>query len=165
MIGPLRLIAMVAGAGVMWVVVAAEVPRPLHLPIGSVVLGAVVTQPFGCTDLVLEPYDQSCPQHHIHTGIDLAAPLGSNVRSATAGVVLVGDDPDGAGLFVVVRVDSHVRILYCHLSEFRVRPGEMVRPGQVVGLLGATGKATGPHVHLEVQVDGRPVDPATLVVN
>ena len=164
--GLLRPIAMVAGAGVVWLVVAAEVPRPVRvLPISSVVYGAKISQPFGCTDLELEPFDAFCPQHHIHTGIDLAARTGSDVHSATSGAARLGNDPDGAGLYVVVYVDSHVRVLYCHLSDFRVRTGESVRPGQVVGLLGSSGNSTGPHVHFEVQVDGRPVDPATWIAS
>lgn len=161
----IRAIAMAACAGVVWLVVAAEVPRPVRLPLSGVVVGATITQPFGCTDLDLEPFDAFCPQLHFHTGIDLAAPAGTDVRSATSGVAHLGFDPDGAGLYVVVAVDSHVRILYCHLLEFRVRGGESVRPGQLIGLLGATGNTTGPHVHLEVQVDGRPVDPATWIVS
>jgi len=149
----------------VWLVAAAEVPRPVHLPISSVVYGAKITQPFGCTDLELEPYDAFCPLHHIHTGIDLAAPMGTDVHSATRGVARLGDDPGGAGLYVVVIVDSHARVLYGHLSDFRVRNGESVWPGQVVGLLGSTGNSTGSHVHLEVQVDGRPVDPATWIAS
>jgi murein DD-endopeptidase MepM/ murein hydrolase activator NlpD len=162
--GFLRVIAMVAGAGVLWLVVAADVPRPMRvLPVSSVVYGAKITQPFGCTDLELEPYAAFCPLHRIHTGIDLAAPEGTDVHSITGGIARLGDDPEGAGLYVVVYVDSHVRVLYCHLSDYRVRTGETVKPGQVVGLLGSTGNSTGPHVHFEVQVDGKPVDPATWV--
>jgi murein DD-endopeptidase MepM/ murein hydrolase activator NlpD len=162
--GLLRVITMVVGGSVVWLVVAAEVPRPVHLPVSSVVYGAKITQPFGCTDLELEPWDAFCPLHRIHTGIDLAAPAGADVHSVTRGVARLGDDPDGAGLYVLVLVDSHVRVLYCHLSEFRVRTGETVKPGQVLGLLGSTGNSTGPHVHFEVQVDGKPVDPATWVM-
>jgi murein DD-endopeptidase MepM/ murein hydrolase activator NlpD len=157
----LRVVAMVAGAGVVWWVVAADVPRPARLQVGSVVVGATITQPFGCTALELEPFDLFCPGHHLHTGIDLAAPAGTEVHSATAGVVQLGFDPNGAGLFVLVRFDAHVRVLYCHLSEFRVANRDSVAPGQVIGLLGSTGSSTGPHVHFEIQVDGRPVDPAT----
>lgn len=163
--GLVRAVAMVACAGVVWLVVAADVPRPVRLPISSVVYGAKITQPFGCTDFELEPYDAFCPQHHIHTGIDLAAPTGTDVHSATRGIARLGNDPAGAGLYVVILVDSHVRVLYCHLSEFRVRSGESVHLGQVVGLLGATGNTTGPHVHFEVQVDGHAVDPMTWIVS
>lgn len=163
--GFLRAIAMVAGAGAIWIVVAADVPRPVHLAVGSVVLGATVSQPFGCTAFELEPFDLFCPNHHIHTGIDLAAPTGTPVHSATSGTAYLGYDPAGAGLYVLVRVDRHARVLYCHLSEFRLSNGDPVRPGMVVGLLGATGNTTGPHVHFEVQVDGRPVDPTTWLVS
>ena len=144
---------------------AAHVPSHARLPVQAVVVGALVSQPFGCTTLALEPFDPFCPGLHIHTGIDLAAPLGTDVHSATAGTAFLGYDSAGAGNFVVVAVDAHVRVLYCHLSAFRVRPGESVTPGQVIGLVGATGLATGPHVHLQVNVDGSPVDPAVFLAS
>lgn len=165
MTSPLRLVAMIAGAGIMWVVAAGDLYGQRRLPVGVVVVGATITQPFGCTTLDLEPFDPLCPSHHIHTGIDLAAATGTDVHSATKGIARLGNDPAGAGLYVVILVDSHVRVLYCHLSEFRVRSGESVHLGQVVGLLGATGNTTGPHVHFEVQVDGHAVDPMTWIVS
>lgn len=155
-----RPIAIVAAALGTWLVVAAEIPAQAHLPLDAVVLGARTTQGFGCTALELEPFDPQCPLHHFHSGVDLAAPAGTAVHAAAAGVASMGYDSRGAGNFVSVAVDGRTRILYCHLSAFRVRPGESVLPGQVIGLVGATGLATGPHVHLEVQVGGRPVDPA-----
>ena len=164
MIGSLRILAMVAGAAVVWVVVAAQVPSHVRLPVQNIVVGAKVTQPFGCTALELEPFDPFCPGRHIHTGIDLAAPTGIPVHSATTGTARVGVDPNGAGNYVVVSFDAHARLFYCHLSEFRVRSGDAVNPGQVIGLVGATGLATGPHVHFEVQVDGTSVDPVTWLV-
>lgn len=160
MIGPLRVAAMLACAGAVWVVAAAQVPGQARLPVAAVVVGAVVSQPFGCTTLALEPFDPFCPGGHVHTGIDLADREGTEVHSATRGLAHVGFDPNGAGLYVAVDLDGHVRLLYCHLSAVRVAGGELVGAGQVVGLVGATGRATGPHVHFEIQVDGRPVDPA-----
>jgi murein DD-endopeptidase MepM/ murein hydrolase activator NlpD len=165
MIGILRIAAMVAGAAVVWLIVASQLPSHVRLPVGGVVQGAVVSQPFGCTALQLEPFDPFCPGHHIHTGVDLAAPLGTEVRSATSGAARLGFDANGAGMYVEVIVDPHVRVFYCHLSAFRVRSGESVVPGQVVGLVGATGLATGPHVHFEIQVDGTSVDPATWLAS
>jgi murein DD-endopeptidase MepM/ murein hydrolase activator NlpD len=160
-----RVVAIVAGAALVWVALASEVPSHERLPIAAVVEGAVVSQPFGCTALELEPFDPFCPGHHLHTGIDLAAPAGTEVHSATAGTAHIGFDPFGAGSYVVVNFDAHTRIYYCHLSQFRVRSGESVSPERVIGLVGATGLATGPHVHFEVQVDGTSVDPVTWLAS
>ena len=165
MIAALRIVGMVAGAAFIWVVVAAQVPSHQRLPVAGVVAGAVISQPFGCTSFALEPYDPFCAGRHIHTGIDLAAPVGAAVHSATAGVAHVGVDPNGAGIYVVVYLDAHVRVFYCHLSAIAVVNGQTVSAGQVIGALGETGRATGPHVHFEVQVDGTSVDPATWLAS
>ena len=159
----MRLLAVVAGSIALFLVGASQVPSSVTLPVSAVVFGAVVTQPFGCTALELEPFDPSCPSHHVHTGVDLAAPLGSDVHSATSGLAVIGFDPNGAGNYVMVVVDSRVRVLYCHLSRFGVHSGDAVSPGQVIGFVGATGLATGPHVHLQVDVSGRPVDPVSFL--
>jgi len=156
---------MLGAASFVWVVVAAQMPSHDRLPPGAVVIGAVVSQRFGCTTLELEPFDPFCPGRHIHTGIDLAAPIGREVHSATAGIAHVGLDPNGAGNFVMVSVDAHTRVFYCHLSEYRVRSGQSIAPGQVIGLVGATGLATGPHVHFEVQVDGTSIDPVAWLAS
>jgi murein DD-endopeptidase MepM/ murein hydrolase activator NlpD len=160
-----RIVALVAGFAVVWVIAASQVPSHERLPLAGVVAGAVISQPFGCTSFELEPYDPFCPGCHIHTGIDLAAPVGSAIHSAAAGTAHVGVDPNGAGIYVVVTVDAHVRILYCHLSALGVANGQAVGLGQVIGALGESGKATGPHVHFEVQVDGTSVDPATWLAS
>lgn len=156
----LRVVAIGSVGLVAWGTAASRVADHSRLAPSAVVVGAVMTQPFGCTALVLEPFDPLCPTRHVHTGIDLAAPTGTAVQAATAGVALVGYDPNGAGLYVTVSVDSHVRILYCHLSSASVTAGQVVLTGQLIGHVGATGLTTGPHLHLEIQVDGRSVDPA-----
>lgn len=155
----LRVLAIVAGIAVAFSVGAARVPNQMRMPVPSVVPGGIVTQPFGCTTLELEPPAYWCPYHHFHTGVDLAAPQGTEVFSATSGTAMTGYDPAGAGNFVAVRVDQHTRILYCHLSAFAVHSGDAVEAGELIGRVGATGLATGPHVHLEIQIDGLPVDP------
>jgi murein DD-endopeptidase MepM/ murein hydrolase activator NlpD len=159
----MRILAIVAGALALFLVGASQVPSNVALPVPAVVYGAVVTQPFGCTTLELEPFDASCPSHHVHTGVDLAAPSGTDVHSATAGMAVIGFDPNGAGNYVMVVVDTRVRVLYCHLAGFGVHSGEAVHPGQVIGFVGATGLATGPHVHLQVDVAGVPVDPVSFL--
>ena len=156
----LRLTGIAALVLTVLLLVAAQVQSHSRLPLGAVVRGAVVSQPFGCTALALEPVDPFCRGGHMHTGIDLAAPTGTEVHSATGGVVRLGFDPNGAGLYVAVTLDSNVRLLYCHLSAAEVATGMTVVPGEVIGLVGATGRATGPHVHFEIQVDGSSVDPA-----
>lgn len=158
--GVLRFVGLALVSGLVWMAGASSVPSHVKLPVYGVVAGARVSQPFGCTDLELEPFSEWCPTHHFHSGIDLAAPQGTDVYSATSGVAQAGYDSFGAGQYVVVRVDKHVRILYCHLARIAVRSGTQVEPGQLIGTVGATGLATGPHLHLEVQVDGLPVDPA-----
>jgi len=165
MIALVRIPAVAVAAVFMWIVAASQLPVHARLPLERVVEGALVTQRFGCTAVELEPFDPFCPGRHIHTGIDLAAPAGTAVASATAGTVRTGFDPEGAGLFVEVIVDAHVRILYCHLSALRVHAGESLTAGKVVGLVGSSGRATGPHLHLEIQVDGRSVDPAAWLAS
>jgi murein DD-endopeptidase MepM/ murein hydrolase activator NlpD len=155
----LRIAGVCAAAALLWIVGASRVPSHEKLALTSIVRGAVMTQPFGCSKLLLEPLDPHCPSRHVHTGVDLAAPDGTAVRAAAGGTARVGFDPSGAGLYVAVVVDGHVRVLYCHLSAALVAGAERVVTGQVIGQVGATGLATGPHLHFEVQVDGRAVDP------
>ena len=158
--------AIVCGvAALLWSVAGSQVPSHARLPLSSVVRGALISLPFGCTSFALEPYDPFCPGRHIHTGVDLAAATGTAVYSATAGTARVGFDPNGAGRYVVVIVDAHARVFYCHLSAVAVANGEVVSVGKVVGAIGQTGLATGPHLHLEVQVDGRSVDPAAWLAH
>ena len=149
----------------VWVVAASQVPGHTRLPIAGVVPGAVVSQPFGCTNLELEPYDPFCPGRHIHTGIDLAAPIGRTVLAATVGTARVGFDPNGAGLFVLVIVDAHARVFYCHLSAVSVADRQAVTAGQVIGAIGESGRATGPHLHFEVQLDGSSIDPVAWLAS
>jgi murein DD-endopeptidase MepM/ murein hydrolase activator NlpD len=161
----LRIAGLVAAAGVVWVVVASQVPGHTRLPLAGIVPGAVVSQPFGCTSLELEPYDPFCPGRHIHTGIDLAAPIGTAVLAAVAGTARVGFDSNGAGLYVLVTVDAHARVFYCHLSAVSVADRSAVSAGQVIGAIGSTGRATGPHLHFEVQVDGSAIDPVAWLAS
>jgi murein DD-endopeptidase MepM/ murein hydrolase activator NlpD len=130
-------------------------PGRLLLP----VTGAIVTQPFGCTWLLLEPLNPQCPTGHFHSGLDLAAPLGTDVRAAAAGRSKVLWNPSGFGLYVLIEHGGGLRTLYGHLSAASVRDGEDVRAGQQIGRVGSSGLSTGPHLHFEVRRDGRPVDP------
>ena len=165
MIGLSRVAAMGGTAVLLWSVSGSQLPSHARLPLSGVVPRGVISLPFGCTSFELEPYDPFCPERHVHTGVDLAAATGTPVYSATPGTARVGFDPNGAGRFVVVSVDGHARVFYCHLSTIAIANGALVRAGEVVGAIGQTGLATGPHLHLEVQVDGRSVDPAAWLAH
>jgi murein DD-endopeptidase MepM/ murein hydrolase activator NlpD len=161
----LRVAAIGVAAALVWTLAAGKVASEQRLPLTLIIPGAVETLPFGCTALELEPFDPLCPGFHIHTGVDLAAPAGTAVHAAAAGIAHAGFDPGGAGIYVAVEVGAHVRLLYCHLSRVQVVAGESVTPGEVIGEVGATGLATGPHLHFEVQVDGRAIDPVSWLAS
>jgi murein DD-endopeptidase MepM/ murein hydrolase activator NlpD len=94
-----------------------------------------------------------------HPGIDIEAGLGTPVGAARAGTVTWAGAVAGYGNLVVVAHGDGVRTLYAHLSKLDVSVGEQVEAGEEVGLVGATGDATGPHLHFEVRVRGAAVDP------
>jgi murein DD-endopeptidase MepM/ murein hydrolase activator NlpD len=99
-----------------------------------------------------------------HSGVDYAAPRGTRVGAAAAGVVTyAGLLPGGWGIVVTVAHGADVRTMYAHLSAARVQVGARVEAGETVGLVGATGHATGPHLHFEVRVRGAAVDPLTAL--
>jgi murein DD-endopeptidase MepM/ murein hydrolase activator NlpD len=100
-----------------------------------------------------------------HSGIDLDAPLGSTVRAAAAGTVIYAGWYSDYGNMIDVRHADGVVTRYAHLSSFvpDVGYGAAVTEGQVIGLVGRTGDATGNHVHFEVRINGYAVDPAPYI--
>jgi peptidoglycan hydrolase-like protein with peptidoglycan-binding domain len=95
-----------------------------------------------------------------HSGIDFPAPLGTPVYAARAGeVVWAGWKEGGWGLLVVVKHGLGERTMYAHLSQIDVRVGVLAGQGVRVGRVGASGHASGPHLHFEVRVRGASVDP------
>ena len=101
---------------------------------------------------------------HFHAGIDLLAEAGTPVRAAAPGrVAYAGRIAGGWGKLVVLAHARRVRTLYAHLSAVSVDVGERVRTGSRVGAVGATGNATGPHLHFEVRLGGAAVDPSSAL--
>lgn len=100
-----------------------------------------------------------------HRGIDLPAPVGTNVRVVADGTVDFIGQQRGYGNVVVIKHDARNSTLYAHLHSFAdgLEPGARVRQGEIIGGVGQTGWATGPHLHFEFHVDGEPVDPTTVV--
>jgi murein DD-endopeptidase MepM/ murein hydrolase activator NlpD len=94
-----------------------------------------------------------------HMGIDFDANIGDPVHAAAGGVVLFSGVKSGFGNVVEVDHGNGYTTLYGHNSRLLVRAGDIVRPGQTLAKAGSTGRSTGPHVHFEVHVNGRPVNP------
>ncbi|QIR14240.1 peptidoglycan DD-metalloendopeptidase family protein [Shewanella aestuarii] len=94
-----------------------------------------------------------------HNGTDFATPVGTAVVAPGDGVVTMVANHAFAGKYIVIEHDNKVRTRYLHLSSFKVRKGQRVKRGQLIALSGNTGASTGPHLHYEFHVNGRPVDP------
>ncbi len=98
-------------------------------------------------------------QRSHHSGVDLAAPEGSPIRSATDGVVIAATYDGMLGNYVEVRAQLGYSYVYGHMSNIIARVGERVATGSLLGLVGHTGYATGPHLHFEVRLNGVPQNP------
>ncbi|HEY6357291.1 MAG TPA: M23 family metallopeptidase, partial [Vicinamibacterales bacterium] len=97
--------------------------------------------------------------YRMHTGIDIAAPYGAPIIASDAGVVLFVGWYGGYGNTVIVDHGSGYSTLYAHCSAILVNQGQNVARGQAIARVGATGYATGPHLHFEIRVNGVPVNP------
>jgi len=98
-----------------------------------------------------------------HSGIDLAAPWGTDVYAARSGrVAEVGRD-DTYGNYILLDHAGGYQTLYGHLSRILVRLHQEVTSGMIIGKVGSSGMSTGPHLHFEIRFRGRPEDPAPLL--
>ncbi len=95
-----------------------------------------------------------------HDGVDIAAPRGTEISVGRAGVVVRAEKAGGYGNLVVVEHGAGVQTRYAHCDRLDVKPGQQVEAGQVVGTVGSTGRSTGPHLHFEVRIEDRAVDPS-----
>ncbi|MBI2025100.1 MAG: peptidoglycan DD-metalloendopeptidase family protein [Candidatus Harrisonbacteria bacterium] len=124
------------------------IPRPGVLAMS---VTGILTQEYGATAFARNGY-----RGQFHNGIDIGAPIGTEIRSAEKGkVVAVGDQDQfcyrGAyGKFIVIAHDNNLTTLYAHLSKIAVNKDDIVERGALIGYVGRTGYATGPHLHLTV---------------
>jgi murein DD-endopeptidase MepM/ murein hydrolase activator NlpD len=99
-----------------------------------------------------------------HEGIDVTAPMGSPIEAPAAGTVTDAGWETGYGNMVTIDHGFGIVTKFAHASKLLVRTGQRVSRGQRIALVGNSGLATGPHLHYEVRVKGRPVDPLKYVL-
>jgi len=99
-----------------------------------------------------------------HKGIDIATNLGNPVVATAEGVVVETKNDRIGGKTILINHGGGLSTLFCHLDKILVRPGQKVKRGEVIGLVGKTGKALGPHLHYEVQVNGKSVNPLQYIL-
>jgi murein DD-endopeptidase MepM/ murein hydrolase activator NlpD len=102
------------------------------------------------------PISGDIRQHH---GVDFAAPSGSPIIASADGKVGTAGWQGGYGLLVALDHKGGVQTRYAHLSAVNVTPGQRIKKGDVIGFVGSTGRSTGPHLHYEVRINGRAVNP------
>lgn len=98
-----------------------------------------------------------------HAGVDFAGKAGSDIIAVASGVVTWAEERYGYGKMVEVNHGNGFATRYAHCEEITVKLGDVVKKGQVVALMGSTGRSTGPHVHFEVFKNGRAVDPSVYI--
>jgi len=94
-----------------------------------------------------------------HRGIDIMAPVGEPIKAAKEGVIFENSSNKWWGNYIIVKHSGNVFTYYCHQSRTKSRKGQQVNTGEVIGYVGKTGKATGPHLHFEVRSGQDPKDP------
>jgi len=110
-------------------------------------------------------HDPTYPFRHLfeHSGIDLAAPIGTPIKATAPGVVAWTRTGRSYGNYIMVIHQGGFASLYAHMTRFNVVADQYVGRGQVIGFMGSTGLSTGSHVHFEVRINGIPVNPASYV--
>ncbi len=138
--------------------IAAGLPPPIERYEGGPVqfawpLRGPITSPFGMRT------DPITGRWQLHSGIDIGADYGVPIQAAADGIVLFVGWYGGYGNAIILDNTNGLSTLYAHCSATYVSQGQNVQRGQVIGAVGATGYATGPHLHFEIRVNGVPVDP------
>jgi murein DD-endopeptidase MepM/ murein hydrolase activator NlpD len=140
--------------------IAAGLPPPPEPRVGGPVQFAwpvhgPITSPFGMR------VDPISGEYSLHTGIDIGADYGTPIQSAADGSVIYAGWYGGYGYAIIIDHGGGFSTLYAHCSSIYVAVNQPVRRGQVIGAVGATGWATGPHLHFEIRINGKPIDPLT----
>lgn len=132
----------------------AGVPSPSGSGSFSWPVTGTITSPFGWRS---NPFGGG-PE--FHQGLDIAAPSGTTVTAAASGTVIMAQWYGGYGNYILIDHGGGYSTGYGHLSAMYVSSGQAVTRGQAIGAVGSTGQSTGPHLHFEIRIAGKPVDPA-----
>jgi murein DD-endopeptidase MepM/ murein hydrolase activator NlpD len=115
-----------------------------------------ITSPFGMRS---NPFGGG--GFEMHPGIDIGAPMGATITATAGGRVIFAGSYGGYGNAIIIDHGGQASSLYGHCSQIFVSTGQEVQRGQAIGAVGMTGRATGPHLHFEIRINGTPVDPTT----
>jgi murein DD-endopeptidase MepM/ murein hydrolase activator NlpD len=120
--------------------------------------GVKITSGFGMRRHPLLRYSK------MHTGVDFGAPSGTPIRASGSGVVDLAGRHGAYGNTIVLKHGEKYKSLYAHMSRLAagVRKGKRVNQGQIIGYVGSTGRSTGPHLHYEVRINNRPINPSAI---
>jgi len=128
-----------------------------YTPLGLPYQGAITSKfgerenPFGAENI------------ETHKGMDIRGPIGGQVKATAKGTVQFAGEKNGFGNCIILRHGNGFTTLYGHLSKILVTTGQQIEIGQQIGLIGSTGRSTGPHLHYEIQRNGQKIDPASFL--
>ncbi len=138
---------------------AEEAAQAAALPNAKPISGKLeVTSEFG---LRRNPFGGS--RFEMHNGIDFRGPTGTPIYATADGIVVKAERSGGYGKHVVIDHGYSYETVYAHLSAIDVQAGDRVKRGDLIGALGSTGRSTGPHLHYEVHLNGKPVNPRSYL--
>lgn len=101
--------------------------------------------------------------NQFHNGIDIAAPLGTEIMAARAGIIKTIEYNEICGKYITISHENNYETVYCHLKKIFVQLNQQVQSGMIIGEVGTTGMSTGPHLHFEIRSMGSPKDPSLLI--
>lgn len=107
-----------------------------------------------------EPTTSTVPKNH--TGVDIAANLGTKIKSATSGEVVIASEEGDYGKHLKIQI-GNVSIIYAHCNNLYVKQGDQVVQGQEIAEVGSTGNSTGPHLHFEIRISEKTIDPQKIL--
>ena len=131
----------------------------MEIPSGKPVSNFTLTSTYGSRS---DPFNG---HRRMHNGLDMAGPMGTPIYATADGIVGRAQWVNGYGNFIEVNHGGGMQTRFGHLSQLLVQQGARVEKGQLIGRMGSTGRSTGSHLHYEVRIDGRPVNPTPFLTS